>query len=82
MLYATATLRMANDAKSIKTKTGTPMTGGFGFVDIEGENGMPLSIVCFGEVAKEFVRYRKGDTVRLTGLIKENRYQKGDEEVK
>ena len=57
------------------------MQNGFGFADIDGESGLPVGLVAFGSLADELSRYRKGDSLRVSGTFKANDYtnKAGDE---
>ncbi len=77
-MYCIAKIRMAADTKQIQTKTGTRMQSGFGFCDIDGENGLPVGVVAFGSLADELAKYRKGHTIRVSGTFKANDYTKAD----
>ena len=74
MIYMNARVRMIS-TKRINTKTGKPMTTGFCYADIQGENGFPLSLVCWGEMAGELARYDKGDTLTVSGRLQANDYE-------
>lgn len=82
-MFVQTRIRLANDPRSIQTKTGTPMATGFGFADIGGENGMPLGLVAFNDLAAELLKYSKGATLGITGQLRANDYTNRDgEEVK
>jgi hypothetical protein len=81
MIYMNARIRLIS-TKSIKTKTGKPMTTGFGYADIQGESGFPLGLVCWNDIAGELARYGKGDTLTVSGRLQANDYAKGGEQVK
>lgn len=74
MIWINGTLRLANDPQARTTKTGGGMAFGFGFADIEGVEGLGLALLAFGSIAEELLRYRKGDSVRVSGTLRENRY--------
>lgn len=69
-----AKARLANDPRSIQTKTGTEMATSFAFLDIEGESGLPVGLVAFNRLAGALLKYRKGDNVRITGTMKANNW--------
>lgn len=77
-MWVNTTIRLGADPRSIRTKSGTPMTAGFGFADIGGESGFPLGLVCFNKLADELRRYRKGATLAVTGRLQANDYRKAD----
>ena len=79
-MFVIARVRLANDTRSITTKTGTRMQTGFGFADIDGDNGLPVGIVAFSNLADVLAKYRKGDTLRVSGKLKENNYTSRDGE--
>lgn len=74
MIWLNGTIRLANDPRQHTTKTGNPMATGYGYADIEGDEGLGLALLAFGAIAEELQRYRKGDSVRVSGTLKENRY--------
>ena len=81
-MYCIAKIRMAKKTTSVQTKTGTRMETGFGFVDIEGKNGLPVSLVAFGSLADELAKYGKGSLLRISGTFRANDYTtKAGEEV-
>jgi hypothetical protein len=80
MIYMNARLRLIS-TKRINTKTGKPMTTGFGYADIQGETGFPLGLVCWGDMAGELARYGKGDTLTVSGRLQANDYEKNGELV-
>lgn len=83
MIWATATLRLASDPMDIATKTGVKMASGFGFADIQSHEGLALAIVGFGSIADELLRYRKGNSIHISGRIQANNYTNRDgEDVK
>jgi len=83
MAWLNTTLRLSSDTKRIKTKTGTSMTTGFGFMDVGSDSDHGLSIVSFGEIADELIKYKKGVTIAVTGNLQMNIYtNKDDVEVK
>jgi single-stranded DNA-binding protein len=58
------------------------MQTGFGFADIDGDSGLPVGLVAFSNLADVMAKYRKGDTLRVSGKLKENNYtNKAGEEV-
>ena len=75
-----AKARLGNDPQRVQTKTGTEMARGFAFLDIEGESGLPAGLVGFNRIAGALLKYRKGDAIRITGTLKENRWEKDGEE--
>ena len=56
-MFVIAKVRPVKPVKSIHTKTGTPMSAGFGFADIGGEKGLPVGIVGFNNLANELSKY-------------------------
>ena len=68
MSWLNCSMRLGADTKKIKTKTGTPMTTGFGFMDVNAESGYPIAVVSFGEIATELAKYKKVFTNRLAFL--------------
>lgn len=52
-MFVIARVRLVKDTNAIKTKTGTRMQTCFGFADIDGENGLPVGIVAFSNLANE-----------------------------
>ena len=74
MIWLNGTVRLANDPQARATKAGTDMATGYGYADIEGAEGLGLGLLAFGSVAEELLRYRKGDSVRVSGTLRENRY--------
>lgn len=74
MIWVNATIRLASDPRLHTTRKGSSMASGFGFADIEADNGLGLALVAFGSLADELLRYRKGDSVRVSGPLKENSY--------
>lgn len=81
MIYMNARIRLVN-TRRINTKTDKPMTTGFGYADIQGESGFPLSLVSWGDMADELARYGKGDTLTVSGRLQANDYVKNGELVK
>ncbi len=79
-MYVIAKVRLANSPRSITTKTGTRMESGFGFADIDSEQGLPLGVVAFGSLADELHKYRKGDSIRVCGTFRANDYVNRDGE--
>ena len=77
-MFVIARVRLATDTRPIQTKTGTAMRSGFGFADVDAENGLPVGLVAFGSLADELGKYRKGDIIRVTGTFKANDYTKRD----
>ena len=77
-MFVIAKIRLAKDTRQIQTKTGTRMQSGFGFVDVENDNGLPVAVVAFGNLADELEKYRKGATIRISGTFKSNDYTKHD----
>lgn len=73
-MYVIARIRLLKDTNAITTKTGTRMQTGFGFADIDGDSGLPVGLVAFSNLADELAKYRKGDTLRVSGKFKENNY--------
>ena len=73
-MYVIARIRLAKDSRKIETKTGTPMTTNFGFADISGEDGLPVGVVAFSNLADVLKKYKKGDVIRVTGDLKANDY--------
>ena len=73
-MFVIARVRLANDSSSITTKTDTKMQTCFGFADIDGDSGLPVGIVAFGNLADVLAKYHKGDTLRVSGKLKENNY--------
>lgn len=49
-MYCIAKLRLAKDTRPIQTKTGTRMQTGFGFIDIDGDDGILSGVVAFGSI--------------------------------
>ena len=56
-MFVIAKVRPVKPVKSIHTKTGTPMSAGFGFADIGGEKGLPVGIVGFNNLANGLSKY-------------------------
>jgi single-stranded DNA-binding protein len=81
MIYLNARLRLIS-TKRHKIASGKPMTTGFGYADIQGETGFPLSLVCWNDIATELARYGSGDTLTVSGRLQANDYVKNDESVK
>ena len=79
-MYVIARVRLAKDTKAITTKTGTRMQTGFGFADIDGDSGLPVGLVAFSNLADVLAKYHKGDTLRVSGKLKENNYTNRDGE--
>ena len=73
-MYVIARIRLAKDSRKIETKTGTPMVTNFGFADISGDDGLPVGIVAFSNLAAILQKYKKGDVIRVTGDLKANDY--------
>ena len=73
-MFVIARVRLAKDTTAIQTKTGTRMQTGFGFADIDGDSGLPVGLVAFSNLADELAKYRKGDTLRVSGKFKENHF--------
>jgi len=81
-MWINTKIRLANDTKSITTKTGTPMRTGFCFADT-GDDGFPMSVVAFNNMADALAKYHKGDVLVVSGSLQENNYtNKGGEEIK
>lgn len=81
-MFCIARVRLAKDTRPITTKTGTRMQTGFGFADIDSDNGLPVGVVAFGNLADELAKYRKGATIRVSGKLKANDYtNKQGEEI-
>jgi single-stranded DNA-binding protein len=58
------------------------MQTGFGFADVQDDNGLPVGIVAFASLADELSKYRKGAMIRVSGEFKYNGYtNKQGEEV-
>ncbi len=81
-MYCIARMRMAKDTRPVQTKTGTRMQTGFGFIDIDGEDDLPAGVVAFGTLADELAKYKKGATIRISGTLKANDYEKDGTQVK
>jgi len=79
-MFVIARVRLAKDTTAIQTKTGTRMQTGFGFADIDGENDLPVGIVAFSNLADELAKYKKGATIRVSGIFKANIYFNRDRE--
>ena len=77
-MFVIARVRLAKDTTAIQTKTGTRMQTGFGFADIDGDSGLPVGLVAFSNLADVMAKYRKGDTLRASGKLKENNYTNRD----
>ena len=73
-MFVIAKIRLVKPVKNINTKTGTPMSTGFGFAGIGGEKGLPVGIVGFNNLANELSKYGQGATIRATGTLQENGY--------
>lgn len=69
-----ARARLGNDPQRVQTKTGTEMARGFAFLDVEGESGLPVGLVAFNRLAGALLKYRKGDSIRITGKLKSNEW--------
>lgn len=54
------------------------MQSGFGFIDVDSDNGLPCAVVAFGALADELAKYSKGSTIRVSGQFKANNYTKQD----
>lgn len=80
-MYTIARMRLAKDTRAIQTKAGTEMQTGFGFIDIDGEDGLPCGVVAFGSLAGELAKYKKGATIRISGTFKANNYTSKDGEA-
>ena len=63
-----ARARLGNAPSRAQTKIGTVMARGFAFLDIEGESGLPVDIVCFNRMAGALLEYRKGDAIIIYHL--------------
>ena len=79
-MYVIAKVRLANNPRSITTKTGTRMESAFGFSDIDSDQGLPVGVVAFGSLADELHKYRKGNSIRVCGTFKANDYVNRDGE--
>lgn len=77
-MYVIAKVRLVKDTRKIQTKKGTRMQSGFGFADIDGENGLPVGVVAFGSLADELGKYSNGSTIRVSGIFKSNNYTQKD----
>lgn len=73
-MYVIARIRLVKDSRTIQTKTGTPMVTSFGFADISGEDGLPVGVVAFSNLADVLSKYKKGEVIRVTGNLKANDY--------
>lgn len=81
-MFVIAKIRLAKDTRPIQTKTGTRMQSGFGFSDVDSDNGLPVAVVAFGNLADELAKYKKGATIRVSGTFKSNDYtNKSGEQV-
>lgn len=80
-MYCIANMRMAKDTHPVQTKTGTRMENGFGFIDIDGRQGLPASVVAFGKLADELAKYEKGAVIRISGIFKANDYTNREGDV-
>ena len=63
-MFVIAKVRLVKPVRVINTKTGTPMSAGFGFADIGGEKGLPVGVVGFNNLANELSKYGQGNTIR------------------
>ena len=77
-MFVIAKVRLVKDTRTIQTKTGTRMQSGFGFADIDGESGLPVGLVAFGNLAGELAKYGSGSNIRVSGTLKANDYTKSD----
>ena len=66
-MFVIAKIRLVKPVKNIQTKTGTPMSAGFGFADIGGDKGLPVGIVGFNNLTNELSKYGQGNTIRASG---------------
>ena len=73
-MFVIAKILLVKPVRAIQTKTGTPMSAGFGFADIGGDKGLPVGVVGFNNMAKELSKYGQGNTIRATGTLQENGY--------
>lgn len=81
-MWINTKIRLANDTKSITTKTGTPMRTGFCFADT-GDDGFPMSVVAFNNLADTLGKYHKGDALVISGNLQANNYTNREgEEIK
>ncbi len=81
-MWCNAKIRLANEPRPVKTKTGTKMVSAFGFADVESDNGLPVALTAFGKLSDELRKYGKGDALRVTGSFRENTYEKDGETKK
>ena len=73
-MFVIAKVRLVKPVRAISTKTGTPMSAGFGFADIGGAKGLPVGVVGFNNLSSELSKYGQGNTIRATGTLQENGY--------
>ena len=68
-------LRLVNNPKPMKTKTGRPMFKGYGF----GRMGL-MGILAFNKMTKELSSYKKGDLIHVYGSFNVFVYEHNGEE--
>lgn len=79
--FLTVNLKLSGQPREIKTKTGTPMTTGYGFAKLGNDSpDLAISVVAFHDVASELAHYSKGDVINLAGQLKMNLYEKDGEQ--
>ena len=83
MAYISGTIRLTKDVALKTSQKGNQFSTGWGYMDIEGESGLGVSLIAFNAAGIELARYKKGDVVHCQGNLKENRWQpdKGEEVV-
>ena len=72
-MYVIARIRLAT-TKPVQTKSGTRMQSGFGFADVGEGDDLPCGLVAFNNLADTLAKYKKGDTIRVSGDFHHNDY--------
>ena len=80
--YCNVRIRLATDAKRIKTKTNTPMASAFGYINTEGKEGFAVGLVAFNKLSEKLLTGRKGETLAVMGKMQSNDYEKDGVERK
>jgi len=83
MAWISATVFLTKDTTSKTSKNNKQFSTGYGFLNIDGQDGLGVSLISFGNAGTELARYKKGDSIHITGVLKENRWQppEGEEVV-
>ena len=81
-MYVIARVRLASPSHQRASAKGNDYTTGFGFADVDADQGLPVGLVAFSNLASVLGRYKKGDTIRITGDFRRNNYtNKAGEDV-